>query len=46
MEIEDGDTDRIHLAKERGPVGGSCEHGNEPYYSRKVKEYFSYVRDC
>jgi hypothetical protein len=29
-EIEWEGVDWIHLAQDRGPVAGSCEHGNEP----------------
>jgi hypothetical protein len=28
--------DRIHLAQDRDPVAGSCEHGHEPSSSTKL----------
>jgi hypothetical protein len=37
-EIEWDGVDWINLAQDRGPVEGSCEHGNEPSGSIKSWE--------
>jgi len=29
-----------------GPLVGSCEHGNEPLGSMKVKEFLDQLSDC
>jgi hypothetical protein len=33
-----GKLKKIHLAQDRRPVAGSCEHGNEPSSPRKSKQ--------
>jgi hypothetical protein len=38
--------DWIHLAQDRGPVAGSCEHGNEPSVSIKGGEFLDWLNDC
>jgi len=37
--------DWIHLAQDRGPMVGSCEHGNEPSDFMKGREFLNQVND-
>jgi hypothetical protein len=36
----------IHTAQDRGPVLGSCEHGNESWGSINSGEFLDYISDC
>jgi hypothetical protein len=32
-------------SRQKGPVAGSCEHGNEPSYSIQGMEFLEYLSD-
>jgi len=38
--------DWMHLAQDKGPVVGCCEHGKELSGSMKGGSFFEYLRDC